>query len=86
MNMGDLNRKRKRLQLPCNVDVGELQYKTSNACNFEVLEMQLACGDEGANGIFYDHRLEGTLKDEDINIDYAKKRRAYKWEWQQNCR
>jgi hypothetical protein len=39
VNTGDFNKKRKRLQLPCDVDAREPQDKPSNACNFEVLEM-----------------------------------------------
>jgi hypothetical protein len=73
VNMGDLNKKRKWLQLPCDVDAREPQDKPSNACNFEVLEVYLACRDEGADGIFYDHWLEGTLEDEDVNIAYVEK-------------
>ncbi len=67
VNMGDLNEKMKQLQLLCDVDVGELQYRPSNACNFEVLEVQLVCKDESAYEIFYDHQLEGTPKDKDAN-------------------
>jgi len=36
VKMEDLNKKRKQLQLPCDVDARELQYRPSNACNFEV--------------------------------------------------
>jgi len=47
--------------------------------------VDLACKDEGADGIFYDHWSEGTLEDEDVDIAYVEKRKAYKKEWQQNC-
>ncbi len=36
---GDLNIKRKQLQLPCDVDARKPQYRPSNACNFKVPEM-----------------------------------------------